>query len=497
MRNILLNILYFLFSIIIGIILVPFYIKNLGLAAYGIIPLITSLTSYIFLITSAFNRSASRYLTINLQNGDDIQSNKIFNTYLIIIFILCLILLPIIFYISEHLPTFFNINAELKADSIIFFRSVMGSFLITAFGSIFMASLYARNRLDLYNSVHLLNIITQTILIIFFLTFYSPKLFYIGIAYIIGSLIAFSLNIFLWLRLTPELKINFRYFDKRILNKISGMGLWILIDQIGALLFIQIDLIIVNKLFGSLGGGEYAIAFQWSVLLRSMALVLSGVLAPIILIYYANQKFREIIQVSKSAVKLMGLSMALPIGLICGLSTQLLSLWVGPEYINLAPLLIILVGHLTLNLSVLPLFSINVAFNKVRVPGIVTCITGVGDFLLALLLPIIFGWGMYGVAVAGMIMLTLKNTIFIPWYSSKILKIPTFSLIRSMIPGTALMVSIALSAATIGHYIFVSSWFIIILLSIGISIVYLIIVWNALLNSYERKLISSFMPLKL
>ena len=99
------------------------------------------------------------------------------------------------------------------------------------------------------------------------------------------------------------------------------MGGWVFIDQIGALLFLQIDLIVVNLLFGATSAGEYAIVLKWGNLLRTIAGVLGGVLTPIILTYYAKEHTEKLIRVTKSAVKLMGLTMALPIGL---------SLWVCP-----------------------------------------------------------------------------------------------------------------------------------------------------------------------
>ena len=48
-RNLIANSLFFVTSLLIGILIVPYYIHTLGLAAYGIIPLATSLTSYVML----------------------------------------------------------------------------------------------------------------------------------------------------------------------------------------------------------------------------------------------------------------------------------------------------------------------------------------------------------------------------------------------------------------------------------------------------------------
>src|SRR5690242_21751914 len=67
-------------SLLIGVWYVPFLVRQLGPAAYGLIPLSTSLTGYMALITLALNSAVSRYLTIALEKEDHARANSIFNT---------------------------------------------------------------------------------------------------------------------------------------------------------------------------------------------------------------------------------------------------------------------------------------------------------------------------------------------------------------------------------------------------------------------------------
>jgi hypothetical protein len=114
---------------------------------------------------------------------------------------------------------------------------------------------------------------------------------------------------------------------------------------------------------------------------------------------------------------------------------------VGEEFAFLAPLMVLLTVHLAVNLAVLPLFPINVAYNRVRVPGIVTFFMGIGNFGLAVALPLLAGLGYYGVAAAGAIVLTLKNAIFTPWYATRVLGVGAHTFTRSMLPGLSRPVS--------------------------------------------------------
>ncbi|VVB63399.1 Uncharacterised protein [uncultured archaeon] len=50
---------YFLVSVVIGILLVPYFVSNLGIAAYGIIPLATSITGYVAIAIQSLNTVVS------------------------------------------------------------------------------------------------------------------------------------------------------------------------------------------------------------------------------------------------------------------------------------------------------------------------------------------------------------------------------------------------------------------------------------------------------
>jgi O-antigen/teichoic acid export membrane protein len=69
-RNLAANIAYFLVNIAIDVFLVPYFASTLGVAAYGLIPLATSITGYVALVVQSLNTAVTRFLTVDLQRGD-------------------------------------------------------------------------------------------------------------------------------------------------------------------------------------------------------------------------------------------------------------------------------------------------------------------------------------------------------------------------------------------------------------------------------------------
>ncbi len=356
------------------------------------------------------------------------------------------------------------------------------------------SSLFAFNRLDLQNLVNLTNLLVQTGLIVLLFLLFGPSLTMVGAAYLMGAMFSSIVSIAFARRVCPELRVALDLFDRYRLRDLGGMSWWVIINQVGSLLFLQIDLIVVNLIFGPLPAGEYAVALQWATLLRSIAGVLSGVLTPMVLTYYARERMDALITISRSAVKVLGLAMALPVGLVCGLSSHILTIWVGEGLAHMAPLMVLLTVHLTVNLAVTPLFSINVAFNKVRIPGVVTVIMGIGNFLLAVALSLFTDLGYYGVAIAGAIVLTSKNALFTPWYATKVLGIGANAFMKAMLPGIAATVLIATAAATLGLIIPHGSLPFLILVGGLLFTVYSVLAWHFGLSDNERTIFGSFIP---
>lgn len=493
-KNLLANVSYFILNVIIGLFLVPFFIDSLGMASYSLIPLATSLTGYVNLVVQSLNASASRYLTIDLQKKEFKQANITFNTALFGTLGVILLMLPIGVLISYYAPLFFEIPSSQENAARILFLGVISSFLLRTWGSNFGVSLFAYNRLDLQNLVNTINILVQVGLIVLLFKLYSPSLVYIGLAYLIGAIIAFFVTILFSRKINPYLKVNIKDFRRSKVKEITEMGGWVIINQIGSLLFLQIDLIVVNKLFGTVAGGEYSIILTWSVMLRTIAGMLVGVLTPVVLTYYAKERTEELIRLSKNTVKLTGLAMALPIGYVCGFAPQLLSLWVGPEFTKLSFLMFLMLSHLIINLPVMPLFAINVAYNKVRIPGIVTFFMGIGNVLLALIIPYLTGWGYYGIAVAGAIMLTFKNAFFTPWYATRVLGIPRTTFVNSMLPGVFAMVMTAGVSRLINYFVPISGFGALIICGVSVSIVYVYSIWIFIIEEAERKIVVSILP---
>ena len=422
--NMLVNVGWSVINLAVNFWYTPFLIAGLGVAVYGLVPLANSITSYLVLLTDGFDGAMARFIMIELNQGDDRAANRTFNTTVIGSLTIFILLIPVALIVAWLTPHIFNIPAGHEGDASWLVLLTMIAFATTFFSGSFAISSFASHRFDLRLSVNAVRLALQIGSVVLLFSLLKPHLWIVGVGILGSALIALLGHHHLWRRLTPQLGFNLRLFDWARMKQMLRFSGWVLVNQVGVQLFLNIDLLVANLVFGAEMAGRYGAVLIFSALLRNLVATIGSVLEPIVFAFYAQDRIAGMARFCNLAVKFLGLVIALPIGLICGFAKPLLTLWLGPSFAALAPLLVVLVSHLCINLAVVPLFPIQEATNRVRLPGILTLVMGAVNAALAVSLALWSGWGPISIPIAGAILLSAKNTLFTPLYAAKVLRMP-------------------------------------------------------------------------
>jgi hypothetical protein len=203
---------------------VPFLVKHLGPAAYGLIPLASTITSFMALITVGLNAAVGRSLTIALEQENHEQANRIFNTSFWGGLTLCGgLLLPASLGLV-FLDSIIRVPPGFESQARWLFAAVVAAFLLTELKLPFIASAYCRNRFDLYNLVTTAEVLTRVGLVVVLFYALSASIQYVGCAILCGTLVSAVGSIWLWRRLTPSLRIALRDFDWAVLKTLTTTG---------------------------------------------------------------------------------------------------------------------------------------------------------------------------------------------------------------------------------------------------------------------------------
>ena len=492
-RNLISNVVYFIINVLIGLALVPFFLDTLGEAAYGLIPLATSLTSYVTIIIDAMNSAVTRFLTVDLQQSNIKRAKETFNTAVFTTLGVVICLIPIALIIAWLAPSIFNIGNESSIDVFFLFALVFGSILIRTWTSNFMISLFAYNRLDLRNYVNITNIGLQVVIVVTLFSCLGPTLPFVGLSYILAALSALILSTIFSKRVCPFLIVSPHYFVLSRLREIGGVTVWIACSQLAYLLRYQVALIVVNIMFGAIAGTQYSLIITWGTMLLGLSGLVTSTFTPMSYSYRAKDDKDKLTHFTLFAMRCTGLFIALPIAFLCVFSPQILTIWVGEEYAELAPLVWIIIAPMIIRIQTSCTDPIFASYLRVRAPAIFSIAVGILNLVLAILFPFIFNNGMYGVAYAGSLVLLMVGVFFL-MYNAYVLQISLKTFFRPIITGVAALGILSVVGILYVSIIPVDSLLMPILSGIIITIGYGIIVLRLVLKKNERIMILSCLP---
>jgi len=427
-KNLFVNILSFLSTVLIGLWLTPYLLEHLGIVAYGLIPLAMFLSQYVSVIINAINMSINRFLLIALQKKQEQDANEIFNTALVIIFIFIFIQALVMGVMLWDITQFFTIPTELIVDATWLFGLTFVGFSISLFRSVFGTSMFAYNRLDILRMIDIVQNIVRVVSIVALFLYDEPSLKYIGMANLLAAMSAVLPTLYYFRQYTPQLKVNVGFFSKHRTAELSKMSTWVLINQVGVLLLGNIDLYLVNVWLGTQATGEYAIVLQFTSIFKTFSILLSSLFVPISMIYYANNEMEKLTKFTILASKIMiiGLFIAL-VGLI-GFSETLLNLWLSPTYSYLSTLVSFSMLFFVFFIPSVPLFNVTVSFNKVKIPALIIIGFGIINIFSIWFLTTKTDMGLWAIVSVKLILEMLFSIVMIV-YVSVLLKISWMKLI--------------------------------------------------------------------
>ncbi|OBW50894.1 hypothetical protein A9985_09885 [Bacillus safensis] len=414
------NLITFVLMMLMSVCLTPYIVHTLGVEAFGLIHLTQNMINYLSVITASLSAVVVRFFSVAAHKGEMEKAQRYLASYFVSSFLLSISLFLLCLFMSQQLVEWLHVPVHLAKDTQTAFilggLLFMLNFVMSGIGA---APFYA-NKLYVSSVGQAIQMFLRALMIVILFTWTTPAIWHIPLAAVIGSLAAMGIGIYYFKKLIPWFSFKWRHVSLSSSLTLVRSGVWHSFEQMGILLFLQIDLLMTNLLIGAEATGQYAAILQFPLLLRTLAGTLAVVFAPTITKFYSNQDKEGLIQYAANAIKWSGLFVAFPAALLGGLAGPLMLLWLGPAFEELKWLLMIHAAYLCLTLMFLPLTYVPTVFNRLKIPAVVTLILGVSNVLFAYGLTHMLQLGLYGIASAGAMVLLIKNIVFLPFYTARI-----------------------------------------------------------------------------
>ena len=493
-KNLAINLLSFISTAVVGIWLTPYLLKHLGLVAYGLVPLAMFLSQYVSVIVNAIHMSINRFLLIALQKKQDKEANEILNTALVILCVFIVVQAMIMGVILVDITQFFTIPKVLITDATWLFGLTFVGFSVSLLRSVFGTSMFAYNRLDILRMIDIVQNVVRVVSIVLLFLYDSPSLKYVGMANVLAALSAFVPTLYYFKRFTPQLQIKRHFFSIPRVGVLSKMSLWILINQVGVLLLNNIDLYLVNRWIDIQATGEYAVVLQFTTIFRTFLTLFAGVLVPVSMIYYSNGEYAKLKQFTVISSKIMVVALVLPLSMLIGFSEEIVTFWLGREYIYLHKLISYGLLFFVVAVPVVPLFNITMAYNKVKLPALIAVGFGllhVSAIYLFLTYTTLQLWGI----ISMKLIFEILFSGFILIYVSKILVMSWRTLFGVMIFSILSFLLIILSIEGIKYYIEIETLTQLLWAMMALAMVLFPVMFMLLFSVEEKSLLADKYPI--
>lgn len=493
--NMITNLARVIIMALVGLMMVPYYIDQFGMATYALLPLVTSLTTYIQIASDSLGESFARYLTIDIHSGDKTNINKTYSSSVIGMFRIMLLILPAIIIVSIISPFIFSTgDAENTEVQIMFFLILLSSLLmsfITCLNSVFMAY----NYLYWMYIIRIGHTLLQVGLILLFFFVNGPSLTLLGVSYIVATAIMVFFLFYGVKKIDPELKISRSDYDKAKVKEMSKLGGWSMVAKLGDIMFIQASMIVVNIMLGSQSQGEFSIATNIVSIVFTVCASIAAVGVPLTYKYYTEGEKSKLSTTLGIFTKFTGFIMIYPLAYICIFAPQILSVWLHEDYPAVVNMLRIMIPICLSKCIVNILEYIPILYAKVKTMSLTVCALGFFNVIFAILVVSVTDFDVYGICVSWGVATLALNILFFPLFTAYLMDVKKRTFYKPIVINYILFGAIiGLGAALCNVFTLPSTWLAIIVSSLVTYALYLIIILRFGLNRTEKTVMVGYFP---
>lgn len=426
---------FYALSLVIGLWYTRFTVHKLGVANLAVVSLAAGFINYLAFVAISVSASVGRFVLADFARGDIAAANCTFNSFLVAAERVTLILVAAIAGIVWFVVPLLDYPAGQLNTTRFVFAAILGSCILQIWSMCFDSAIWISGRIDIRYAILTTELLIRSGTVFILFTMTQPQLWHIALACAVAPLSALVLYYIAWKKLTPELSISRAQFDQGRFREIRGMGGWLLVMQVGTALQFNTDLLLLNLLLGREIQGSYGLLLTWVNILRGLFGSMGQLLSPSLAALQANEDSEKITDLSSKAVRMQGLLISIPVGVLCGLSSPALNWWLGPNFTFLAPLTWLILVPLVLEGSFYPAFILIQSPATIPFAAKASVAMGLLNVVLGVTLVKFTSLGMYGIALSTAATSLIRHGLVLPAYAASVLHKPWYTYIQQQSQG--------------------------------------------------------------
>ncbi len=409
---------------VINFFVTPYITNKMGMEAYGFVSLTKTFVDYGALITTALNSYAVRYIGVEYHNNNFKKANEYYNSVLFADIFLSVFISLFAVGFSFTIQSTLKVPVELLSDVRKLFVLCFLNFAINTVMAVFSSAAYIKNKLDLNYFFRTIGYSAEVITLLLLFGAFDTKLFYIGVSYVIDSIIILCSRIWMTSQLTPELKMNYALCRITAVKELVLNGIWNSINSLGNILNTGLDILITNLMLTSTDLGIIGVVKTFPNMFVLLYQLIAQAFQPSMLRSYSIGDKDKLKQIIQSAMKYSGLITIIIYAGFFSVGRQFYELWLPGQNADLLyKLTLLALLPNAMEGLIYPCYYVYTLCVKNKIPCIITIIGGILNVLGMVVLIKFTRLGVYAILVTTVVVMGIIAFITNPVYIAVCLKV--------------------------------------------------------------------------
>lgn len=485
------QLLAFTVNMLLGFVLLP-VIDRMIPNAYGFTDIANKFVQAAQIVVSALNTMASRFITVHIHRGDKKEANEYFSSVFFANVLMALVFLVPALFVVVYLGHIFQVPAQASLPDVqmLFFFTFL-NFLISIVTSVFGIAPYSKDRLELTSVATILGEVIRLVFLLTAYCFFRPYLWYVGCASVASTGIQAAVNLHFTRKLQPEMKVKRRNFRWGKVRELVSLGAWNSVTRLGQLLLDGLNTSIANIMISAAAMTTISVSTQVTTVINTLMGTIAGVFNPQMIIAYAKEDKKQLLDIIASADRIMIFIISIPISFVAVFGKSFFRLWIGgtqdPEVLYILAMLSM--GTLFVSASIQVLYHVFLITKRVKLNAVVILLSGILTTATVFLLLEYTDLGVYAIAGSSAVYGILRNLVFTPIYAARCLQVKWHTFYGDIFLGLLSIGAVCLVAFPFEVFFEIDSWAALLGAGAGAGVLALLVNFFVVLRKEERKLV--------
>jgi len=342
-RNLIAGLTNSIWSALIGLAVVPFYLKYLGIEAYGLIGFFVTTQSLLQLLDMGMAPTINREVARCSADGRMQEAGKLLHSLAVVYWSMAAAIALLILVLAPLISGYWLQSRQLSPQTI--FHAVMLMGLVVACRwpiGLYQGALIGAQRLTISSAINMTMVTIGSVGAIAVLAFASPTIeaFFIWQA-CVGIAYAITMRAAAW-RIIDDSKAN--RFDAGDILRVLRFSLGVGAISFSGLILTQLDKVILSKTVGLEDFGKYMLATMVASSLYILIVPIFNTVYPRFSSLVAQRKMDELLEQYRVVSRLLACVLFPSAMILVLLAQPLIHLWTGNEglAVDVAPLVSLL-----------------------------------------------------------------------------------------------------------------------------------------------------------